>query len=147
MQSISFKSLYLAKVFSTITTLRKNVNGYHFITLINKKGEANNLYFSKNSDAYITANYEVGEDITSLLVKSEVVAVENADGNLRHKISLQGSTEYIGASALDALFGVETEVDFNMADFISEFEAAAAPEPVKVTAKAGKAGKAGKKTV
>lgn len=143
MQSISFKSLYLAKVFSTITTLRKNVNGYHFITLINKDGEANNVYFSKNSDAYITANYEVGEDISALIVKSELVAVENADGELRHKITLQGSTEYIGASALDALFGVETQVDFNLKQFVDEFEAVE-PEPAKPVAKATSA-KAGKK--
>lgn len=127
MQSITFKSLYLAKVFSTITTLRKNVSGYHFITLINNKGEANNVYFSKNSDAYINANYEVGEDISALLLKAEIVAVENADGELRHKITLQGSTDYIGASALDALFGVEAPVDFDMDSFKEEFSAKAEP--------------------
>lgn len=140
MQSISFKSLYLAKVFSTITKLRVNKNGYHFITLINKNGEANNLYFSKNSDGYIGANYEVGEDITSLLVKSEIVAVENADGELRHKITLQGSTDYIGANVLDELFGVETAVDFNIENFKAEFSAEEAPAPVAkaTSAKAGK---------
>ena len=141
MESISLKSLALQKVFSAVSALRLNKSGYFFVTLTAKDGKANNVYFSKTSDAYLKANYEAGEKIDMLLAKSSVFATENADGELRHKLVLDNASEY---TSVADIFGFEEEsTDFVLADFVAEFTAEEAPAPAKAVTSA----KAGKKKV
>lgn len=133
----------MKKAFTNFSSLRTNANGYFFVTLVNDK-KANNVYFSKNADNYLKANYNVGERIDALLAKAEIAQVENQDGETRFKIVLEQSGDYASSSSMAELFGQqETVTDFNISEFLAEFAEEQAPAPVAVAPAKGK----GKKTV
>jgi hypothetical protein len=120
MQSTSFKSLVQKGLVKTISTLRLNSNGYPFITLLNKQNRAANLYFGKNSSQSVLDTFGEGANVIELLKHAQVVMTENANGEVRYKISTSGNYES-EASIADA-FGVEVESDFDFAEFAKQFE-------------------------
>lgn len=63
--------------------VRVNKNGYPFITFINAKNEAENVYFSKNASKKVAD----GETITRDMLKDISVAeTKNAEGEMRTKL-------------------------------------------------------------
>ena len=152
-KSVSFRQLFISGIIATVSNLRNNTeNGYPFVTLINKKGEATNLYFGKKSAERIGEAYSLGSSILPELKEATVVESTNANGDIRYKLSLKGETEYASGAELAMLFGADEQVgEFDMAGFKATFSAApAVPSPdevaaaAKAAADAAKAGKAGK---
>lgn len=112
-------------VVRNISTLRKNVNGYPFVTLLSKKGDSQNLYFGQKSGVLIQDNFEVGENIIPALKDSTVIKTINADGEARYKLSLPApGGSYSTDSELMDVFGIDdVEYDFNIAEFQQQFSA------------------------
>lgn len=77
----------------TADAIRENSNQYPFITFINEKNEAENVYFSKRAGAQVT----VGQVITPELLKSLMVSfVEYEDGRpSKHKLCFKGESRRI----------------------------------------------------
>jgi hypothetical protein len=82
---------------SLVTVIRKNSNGYPYITFIDADNNAENIYFSKAASEKVSA----GDTVTGALLKPMVVALTvNADGEERWKISsgnsLRASADDLG---------------------------------------------------
>lgn len=84
MQVATIKEFVAQKGYTQVVPkVRSNVNGYPFITLINSKNEAENIYFSKAASADLT----VDQDVTKDMFKSYQIAfVKNEAGEERIKI-------------------------------------------------------------
>jgi hypothetical protein len=75
--------------------VRENVNGYLFITFINAKNEAENIYFSKAS----SEKHSAGEEVTKEMLSGMSIAhTQNADGEAR--VKLIGNSERTELSSL-----------------------------------------------
>lgn len=132
MKQILIKMLFKLGVVTAISTLRKNENGYWFLTFLGKNGNANNVYFGKESSKIISAKYKAGDNVLAELKTASVVLATNEDGEDRYKISLQGTSEYSGVSALSEMFGVEQdEVDFDVDAFRADFSTNETVPPVE----------------
>lgn len=126
MKKQTLRSLYRLGVFTTISSLRANENGYAYVTLLgkNEKGEttSQNVYFGKTTSEKLFANYQIGDDVFKELVSGEVIEAKNAKGETRYKISIPANTAYSSAALLEEAWG-EVEVDFNIDNFVSGFSA------------------------
>jgi hypothetical protein len=79
-----------------IPTVRTNVNGYPYLTMINGKNEAENVYFSKNAATMVVAGSVLSkEELKSL----NFATTTNAAGDERTKIV--SATERVD---IDSLF-------------------------------------------
>ncbi len=67
MKQILIKMLFKLGVVTSISTLRKNENGYWFLTFLGKNGNANNVYFGKKSSDIISAKYKQGDNVLAEL--------------------------------------------------------------------------------
>jgi hypothetical protein len=112
------------KIITSISKLHFNTNCYPFITMLTKDSKAQNIYFGIKSSQVIGGNYQEGETIIKELVNADIVQTENAQGEIRYKISLPGESNYSSETELMNAFGleVETPVDFDMDLFMSQFE-------------------------
>lgn len=125
MKQISLKLLFIQGLFSAISNLRFNTNGYPYLTLIGRNGTANNVYFGQKSADIIGANYAEGDDVSVEFPKTSVVMVKNEAGEQRFKLVLEGESEYSGAAKLADIFGAQQEViDFDTVAFAKEFTSA-----------------------
>lgn len=88
-------------------TVRENQNGYPYVTFLSSKinpvtGKvfAENVYFSKNASADVVE----GTPVTASMLKTlQVCVTENANGEIRNKISkIGGNSPYL---SLDDLLG------------------------------------------
>jgi hypothetical protein len=117
-------SLVKNRTISSISTLNFNISNYPFITVLTKDSKSQNLYFGIKSSQVIANNYGPDENIIKELVNADIVQTENAQGEIRFKISLPGESKYSSETELMNAFGleVETPVDFDMSLFVSQFE-------------------------
>lgn len=94
MKVVSIKDFCVANNFATLAKcVRENTNGYCFVTFITADNKAENVYFSKNSQA------TAGEVITKdMLLQYQVAEVTNAEGEIRNK--LIGNSERISVADL-----------------------------------------------
>ena len=121
MEITSFRSLVQKGIIKTISTLRVNSSGYPFVTLLNKQNRAMNLYFGKNSSQTVVDTFGEGSNIIEFLKNAQVIMTENANGEIRYKISTSGN--YESASAVADAFGVEVEeINFDFNKFAKQFE-------------------------
>lgn len=122
MEQVSLSLLFKKGVFTAISKLRANENSYPFVTLVGKHG-SNNVYFGKKSAAIIGAKYAIGDTIIKELADASIVLAKNEKGEMRYKLSLQGTTDYSSESELMSLFGGITpdELNFNVENFLKEF--------------------------
>jgi len=118
-QSTTFVDLVRKGIVSKFSVLRKSKeNGYPFITLLNKKNVANNVYFSKNAGTSLLDTFGEAADITAFLKTASVILTQNNEGEDRYKIIAGG--EYVSAS--DALgLDLQTETNFDYKKFEAEF--------------------------
>lgn len=66
-----------------VPVVRVNENGYPYITFINDKNEANNIYFSRKAAEAVTA----GQPVTKDMLKSYQIGITtNAEGEERPKL-------------------------------------------------------------
>jgi hypothetical protein len=126
MNQTSLKSLFKQGVFSSISVLRKNTNGFLYVTLVGTKG-SNNVYFGQKSSDILNAKYQVGDNIAKELGGASVVLTTNAEGEMRHKISLQGvANDYASVGDMETLFGCEQDGTLDIVAFVKEFTVAPA---------------------
>ena len=84
MKVSTIKEFAQLKGFTTIApNVRSNTNNYPFITFINAKNEAENVYFSKKASSLVKA----GEAITKDMLKTyQIGETHNEAGELRIKL-------------------------------------------------------------
>lgn len=68
--------------------VRANTNGYTFITFINAKNEAENIYFSKSASSEVAAGQVIDK---AMIQKYQVGKTTNAAGETRYKLIGTGS--------------------------------------------------------
>ncbi len=131
MEQISLKQLVQKGTVRNISSLRENTNGYPFVTLLNKKGEAQNIYFGQKSSVVIKDTFEVGDNIITALKDATVIKAKNAEGETRYKLSLpNSSSKYSTDSELMDVFGIEeVESEFDVTAFAKEFAAQVVNQP------------------
>jgi hypothetical protein len=69
--------------------VRHNVNGYAYLTFINKDNQAENIYFSKGASEELMEGQVVDKDF---LANYEIMDTTNADGEVRTKLVRKGGT-------------------------------------------------------
>lgn len=91
MKSASLKSAFIAGTVSTVSAVRENETGYKFVTVLDKRGAASNIYFGKKSAEAV----EEGDILTKeQMIGAEFVLATNAEGEGRIKLSLAGASDY-----------------------------------------------------
>ena len=128
-------TLIKSKKVTSISKLNFNENGYPYLTFLTKDSKSQNLYFGIKSSQVIGGNYAKGDTIIQELVNADIVQTENAQGEIRYKISLPGESNYSSETEMMNAFGleVETTVDFDLNSFMNQFEA----KPVAMTPQVG----------
>ena len=129
MKTISLKQLVILGIVQSISTLRRNVNGYAYVTMVrrNEKGEteSNNVYFPATGETNtIVEGWAEGEKVINHIKDWELAQVENAQGEIRFKL-YKPSDKYASAAEMMELFGVnnETQTDFDVTSFEGGFSA------------------------
>ena len=80
----SIKDFAKSKGFMQLApAVRINTNGYPFITFINEKNEAENIYFSKSAAEQVAEGTPVDK---SLLARHQIGITTNAEGEERIKL-------------------------------------------------------------
>jgi hypothetical protein len=132
MQQITLKSLVKQGHVTGVSLLRRNENGYPYVTLL-KGNKSNNVYFGKKTSEIISSTFEIGDKVAAALKDATVIKATNAAGQMRYKLSLSGTTEYTTTAELMDIFGVEEEVaDFDVAEFLKEFSAVSSTSPISL---------------
>lgn len=127
--SIPMTTLFKSGKASNVSVVRVNANQYPYVTILNKDGKSNNVYFGKKSSE-VAKNF-FGKSIIPLLVDADLCQTANTNGEVRFKISLSGNSDYATQSEM-ALLGVEFagSDEFNMNLFLSEFTSENEQPPV-----------------
>lgn len=87
MERIAIKDFAKAQGFVQINkTVRTNVNGYPYITFINAKNEAENVYFSKGGAEEVKA----GDNFIEVASNYDITMATNAEGEVRAKLCRKG---------------------------------------------------------
>jgi hypothetical protein len=85
METISLKEFMSKKSFSqVIPVIRRNTNGYAFLTFTNSSNEAENIYFSKSMSDSLTEGDKTSIDFLRSLKACETL---NAAGEYRWKLT------------------------------------------------------------
>lgn len=91
MKSASLKAAFIAGTVSTVSAVRENETGYKFVTVLDRRGAASNVYFGKKS----AESVEEGDILTKeQMIGAEFVLATNAEGDNRIKLSLAGASDY-----------------------------------------------------
>ena len=78
------KDFVASKGFATIVpVIRENANGYPFITFIDAKNVAENIYFSKTSSAFLAAGQLIDKGFIN---QYQIGTTVNANGETRTKL-------------------------------------------------------------
>lgn len=126
MNQISLKQLIKTRVVDNVSGLRSNTNDLPYVTMLNG-GKSNNVYFGKKSGEKILTKFTPGvatekKAFYKAIADASVVETVNADGELRYKLSLSGSSDYATNAELMEVFGIEEmPTNFNVAQFSAEF--------------------------
>lgn len=133
MKKHTVRALFLAGLVSTFSGLKRNTNGYPFITVLQTgkdgKTKAQNLYFGQKSSEIVNA-YAEGTSVLQDIKNAEIVETRNAtrseefpEGELRYKIMIPVKTGYESTSELEEVFGTFVDQDFDMTNFLGGFTA------------------------
>ena len=127
MEQISLKQLFKKGVFNAVSVLRENENGYPYVTLLRttSKGTASqNVYFGQKTAELVSDTFSEGDNILSFLADAEVIQTENAQGEVRFKLSKNPGSDYASETAMADVFGIElSNGEFDVKLFASEFTA------------------------
>jgi hypothetical protein len=84
LKAMSIKDFAKSKGFMQLApAVRINTNGYPFITFINEKNEAENIYFSKSAAEQVAEGTPVDK---ALLSRHQIGITTNAEGEERIKL-------------------------------------------------------------
>lgn len=91
MKTATLKSAFIAGIVNNVSAVRENETGYKFVTVLDKRGGANNVYFGKKSAETV----EEGDILTKeQMLNAEFVLATNDVGENRIKLSLAGASDY-----------------------------------------------------
>lgn len=84
LKAMSIKDFAKYKGFINIVPrVRTNTNGYPYVTFLNEKNEAENIYFSKKASEQVAEGTPVDAD---LLARHQIGITNNAEGEERIKL-------------------------------------------------------------
>ncbi|HEX8586086.1 MAG TPA: hypothetical protein VF680_16960 [Allosphingosinicella sp.] len=110
MKRISLKKAFKNRVFTNVSKVRENHQGFKFVTVIDNSGKSNNVYLGRKSSEQVI----VGQDIPAeLLKRADFVLATNEQDEQRLKLSLNGDSGYTSMESIfgdDELDATETEV-------------------------------------
>ena len=123
MKKISLKKLVQDRVVTNISALRVNVSGYPYVTMLTGS-KSQNVYFGQKTAEVVSDTFSVDDNILSFLADAEVIQTENAQGEVRFKLSKNAGSDYATETAMADVFGVELSAgEFDVKLFASEFTA------------------------
>ena len=125
------RELVKRNIISGISTLRMNQNNYPYVTLLNKKGEAHNLYFGKKTSEVVSGTFSKGDQVVDFLVDAEVIETKNEKGEIRYKLSKSTSDYLSEQSLLDKFNLSDKDSSFSFEIVTKEFtpKTEAVPQP------------------
>ena len=98
LSSITVQAFMQSRGFvSVVRTVKENKNGYPFVTFIDAANVAENIYFSKNASALVTAGTEIARGFFTPFMVAETT---NAEGEKRMKLVAQGESMRVAATDL-----------------------------------------------
>lgn len=95
--TMSVRDFMLDNGLTVHNEVRVNTNKYPYLTFINEKNEAENIYFSKSASALVTEGQPV---VKGFFDNFLMVETTNADGEKRIKIARAGSTSRLAVEDL-----------------------------------------------
>ena len=123
MKKISLKKLVQDRLVTNISTLRANINGYPYVTML-VGNKSQNVYFGKKTAELVSDTFSENDNIMSFLADAEVIQTVNEAGEIRFKLSKNAASDYASETEMSAVFGVElSSGDFDVKLFTSEFTA------------------------
>mgnify|MGYP007095799188 FL=1 len=123
MKKISLKKLVQDRVVTNISGLRVNISGYPYVTMLTGS-KSQNVYFGQKTAEIVSDTFSEGDNILSFLADAEVIQTENAQGEVRFKLSKNAGSDYASETAMADIFGIElSNGEFDVKLFASEFSA------------------------
>jgi len=123
MKKISLKKLVQDKVVTNISSLRVNINGYPYVTML-VGNKSQNVYFGQKTAELVSDTFSEGDSILAFLADAEVIETINEAGETRFKLSKNAGSDYASETAMADVFGVElSSGEFDVRLFASEFAA------------------------
>lgn len=124
MEQTSLKSLVVNganAIIKSFSPVRINTNGYKYITCLNPKGEANNVYLGKGTAERMPIGMELRQLTKEQLDNMKLIKTINENGEVRFKFGMAGISDYTTAEAL--FEDLETSIGFDLHEFKAEFTA------------------------
>lgn len=129
------------KACTKVSQLQESKEGHMFLTLINQAvtpTTSSCVWFTKPTEAYLRADgFNNGDTLPpNILMKFDVFKLQNEQEEDRFKLHLpdattDGKNKY---SSLVELFGGEETTDFDVQEFLAEFESKPEPKAAPVVA-------------
>jgi hypothetical protein len=123
MKKISLKKLVQDRVVTNISSLRVNISGYPYVTML-VGNKSQNIYFGQKTAELVSNTFSESDNILSFLADAEIIQTINEKGETRFKLSKNAGSDYATETAMADVFGIELssgEFDINL--FASEFTA------------------------
>lgn len=121
MQKISLKKLVQDKIVTNISGLRVNISGYPYVTMLTGS-KSQNVYFGQKTAELVSDTFSEGDNILPFLADAEVIQAENAQGEIRFKLSKNSGSDYASETAMADVFGIElSSGEFDIALFKDQF--------------------------
>lgn len=123
MKKISLRKLVQDRLVTNISSLRANVNGYPYVTMLTGN-KSQNVYFGQKTAELVSNTFSVEDNILSFLADAEVIQTLNEAGEVRFKLSKNAGSDYASETAMADIFGIElSSGEFDVKMFTQEFAA------------------------
>lgn len=108
-KSASLKKAFKTGIVNNVSVVRVNATGYKFVTVLDSKSKASNIYLGRKSSEQVAEGQAIPTDV---LKRSEFVLAENEAGEARVKLSLTGASGFqsLGDMFDDEITATEREV-------------------------------------
>lgn len=121
LKSVSVRSLVKSGVITGVSYLKFNKSGYPFVTFL-QGNKPNSVYFSRKAAVLVEGTFKQKDNVALLLRNADIVQTKNDAGEIRFKLSISESSDYISKTELADIFGIEdTMIDFDINLFNKEF--------------------------
>lgn len=133
LKTITLASLVKQGEVTDISLLHYNKSGYPFVTLL-KGNKPNNVYFSLKTAEVINNHFKEKDNVISILKNANICQTTNEEGEVRFKLSISETSNYVSKAELMSVFGIEDAVtDFDLELFRNQFTSQTAVVPAEST--------------
>lgn len=133
LKTITLASLVKQGEVTDISLLHYNKSGYPFVTLL-KGNKPNNVYFSLKTAEVINNHFKEKDNVISILKNANICQTTNEEGEVRFKLSISETSNYVSKEELMSVFGIEDAVtDFDLELFRNQFTSQTAVVPAEST--------------